>query len=72
MSRTVDRAENPRPLYETLPKAVAAAIAHGNETINAVKWAETYHCKPDEVTAEFTRQLTKIPPAIDASEEYAK
>ena len=54
----------PRPMFETLPKAVRAAIRHGNSLsdINAARWSETYQCSEDDVQAEWTRALTSVPP----------
>jgi hypothetical protein len=59
--------QEPRPVFATLPHAVATAVRFGNspEDINLARWAETYGCSPEDVEAEFGRALTKIPPAID-------
>lgn len=58
MSRTVDRPCAPRPVFETLPKAVNAAIEHGNShlTVKLEAWAKTYGCTAEQVNAEFLKQ----------------
>jgi len=45
----------PRPVFETLPKAVAAAIAHGNTLpdLNVPRWAATYGCSEADVMQAF-------------------
>ena len=64
MGRTVDRPEPPRPVFETLPKAVCAAIRHGNDLagINPDRWAETYGCTAEDVVAAWQKALTRIAP----------
>jgi len=57
MSRTVNRPDPPRPLFETLPSAVRAAIAHGNSLpdINLTRWSATYHCGVEDVKAAWEK-----------------
>lgn len=55
-----ERPANPRPLCETMPRAVAAAIHAGNSLgdIKLDRWAMTYRCGVDEVRAEWERQMS--------------
>ena len=58
----------PRPLFDSLPKAVEAALDHENlpGSISLDRWAATFNTSPKKIAAEFERQrkarLTRIPP----------
>lgn len=45
----------------TLRNACHAAIAHGNmlADINADRWAQTYHCTPEDVRATWEEVLSE-------------
>jgi hypothetical protein len=61
-----------RPLFETLPKAVCAAIRHGNsfDEINASEWSKTYNCSEADVETAWTKALARIASnAIDETRE---
>lgn len=48
---THERGTAPRPVFETLPKAVLAAQMHGNSftDINPIAWSRTYGCEPEQL-----------------------
>lgn len=50
----------PRPVCETLPNAVRAAILHENTLadIRLDKWADTYRCGVETIRQEWERQLS--------------
>lgn len=65
----------PRPLFETLPSAVRAAIAHGNSLpdINLTRWSATYHCGVEDVKATWERiqwEMTQQPSSDEG--DFAK
>ena len=68
---THERPCPPRPVFETLPKAVSLAIDHGNthHSVNLARWGITYARTADQVRAEFERQIQQrsLQPA---SEEF--
>lgn len=49
----------PRPVFETLPAAVHAAIQHGNTytDIRPDAWSRTFDCGIEQVKAEWERQM---------------
>lgn len=51
----------PRPVFETLPKAVQAALRFSSrlEEINLHRWATTYGCTPDDVRGAWLHELSK-------------
>ena len=52
----------PRPVFETLPAAVEAALNFGNFDplkLNLERWAQTYSLTAEQVKAEFDRQRQK-------------
>jgi hypothetical protein len=55
-----ERPAPPRPLAYLLPKAVAAFISHRCDRFKMLVpfWAETFHVQPDDVRAEWERQMT--------------
>lgn len=56
---TPERPAAPRPVFETLPKACAAAIAHENtlSTISVPHWARTFGCSEEQVKDAWEKAL---------------
>lgn len=58
----------PRPLFDSLPKAVEAALDHENLPGNILfeRWAATFNTSARKIAAEFEKQrrerATRIPP----------
>lgn len=52
----------PRPVFETLPAAVSAALKWDNKytDIKPHKWAETYACSEEDVKREWERQVSLL------------
>lgn len=72
---THERGTAPRPVFETLPAAIATALKHDNTLadINVCKWAETYGCQPEQVRAEWERQQWQhTTKPLNICEEYGK
>jgi hypothetical protein len=57
-----ERPAKPRPLCETMPRAVAAAIGCGNglSDIRLEKWAETYRCGVEDIRRAWEAELSRI------------
>lgn len=57
-----ERPANPRPLCETMPRAVAAAIAHGNtlSDIRLSAWASTYKCSDEAIRQAWDAELSRV------------
>lgn len=61
----------PKPMFVSMPAAVAAAIAHDNalSDINLCCWAKTYGCEPSAIQeageAELTRRSQEPSNAFD-------
>jgi hypothetical protein len=55
-----ERPAQPRPLCETMPNAVRAAIHNGNtlSDIRLDRWADTYRCGTESIRLEWDRQLS--------------
>lgn len=62
MTREAHPVNTPRPLFETLPKAIEAAIRQGNAftDIRPAKWAETYRCGVEDVKHEWERVQSRL------------
>ena len=50
----------PRPVFQTMPCAVRAAILNENtlSDIRLEKWADTYRCSSESIRLEWERQLS--------------
>lgn len=55
------RPAKPRPVFETMPNAVRAAIHHGNTLgdINLIRWADTYRCSVEDIRLAWDAELTR-------------
>lgn len=55
-----ERPVPPRPLCETMPRAVACAISAGNTLshIRLDKWAETYRCGVEDIRRAWEAEMT--------------
>jgi hypothetical protein len=55
-----ERPRAPRPLCETMPRAVAAAIGCGNSLsdIRLDKWAATYRCGVEDIRRAWDAELS--------------
>ncbi len=51
----------PKPAYVSMPAAVAAAIAHGNQLtdIRVDRWAATYRCGVEDIRQAWECELTR-------------
>jgi hypothetical protein len=56
-----ERAQAPRPLCETMPRAVACAISAGNTLshIRIDRWAETYRCGVEDIRQAWDAELSR-------------
>ena len=52
----------PRPMCETMPRAVAAAIHCGNSLsdIRIDRWAETYRCGTEDIRNAWDAELSRV------------
>jgi len=57
-----ERPVPPRPLCETMPRAVSAAISAGNglADIRLEKWAETYRCGVEDIRRSWEDELSRV------------
>lgn len=57
-----ERPSPPRPLCETMPRAVAAAIHSGNSLadIKLDRWAMTYHCETEDIRRAWDAELSRV------------
>lgn len=57
-----ERPANPRPLCETMPRAVAAAIRCGNSLgdIKLDRWAMTYRCGVEDIRQAWDAELSRV------------
>jgi hypothetical protein len=57
-----ERANAPRPLCETMPRAVAAAINCGNSLsdIKLDRWAATYRCGVEDIRLAWDAELSRV------------
>jgi hypothetical protein len=70
MAQTDQPFSAPRPLIETLPKAVRCAIAAKSqlEEINLTRWAQSYGVTEQDVEAAWIHELTKETNARECGE----
>ena len=52
----------PKPVYVSMPAAVAAAIAHGNtlSDIRLPRWAETYRTTEERIRQAWEAELSRV------------
>ena len=62
-----ERPVPPRPLCETMPRAVATAIAHGKgiNEMNLGRWADTYRCGVEDIRAAWDAELSRVSQSPD-------
>ena len=70
-----ERHAPPRPLFETVPAAVEAALAWENfdhSKLNLNLWARSFRCTAEQIAAEFDRQKrTRLPEEAAAQAIFA-